>query len=156
REYIRQAALGLQYIHEHGLVHRDIKPSNLMLASGGRQPSVESASVLDAPTGRLHPPLANGTIKILDLGLARLQKHAGGEPATSITGSNTTMMGTVDYMAPEQAMDARTLDIRADIYSLGCTLFYLLTAQPPFPGGTEAERLVRHQMKRPPDVRQLR
>src|SRR5262249_39920703 len=95
-------------------------------------------------------------LKILDLGRARLQQRGTGELATTITGSNTIMMGTVDYMAPEQALDSHVVDIRADIYSLGCTLFYLLTGQPPFPGGTEAEKLVRHQMKPPPDVRQLR
>jgi serine/threonine protein kinase len=95
-------------------------------------------------------------VKILDLGLARLRQRTGGEDATSITGSNTTMMGTVDYMAPEQAIDSHAVDIRADIYSLGCTLFYLLTGQPPFPGGTEAEKLVKHQMKLPPDVREMR
>jgi hypothetical protein len=95
-------------------------------------------------------------VKILDLGLARLQQRATGELATTITGSNTTMMGTVDYMAPEQALDSHAVDIRADIYSLGCTLFYLLTGQPPFPGGTDAEKLVRHQLKQPPDVHQMR
>jgi hypothetical protein len=94
-------------------------------------------------------------VKILDLGLARLQQR-GGELATTITGSNTTMMGTVDYMAPEQALDSHAVDIRADIYSLGCTLFYLLTGHPPFPGGTEAERLVKHQLKPPPNIREMR
>jgi hypothetical protein len=94
-------------------------------------------------------------LKILDLGLARLQQAAD-SAASTITGSNTTMLGTLDYMAPEQAMDSHSVDIRADIYSLGCTLFYLLTGQPPFPGGSNAEKLVRHQMKLPPDILQVR
>jgi serine/threonine-protein kinase len=150
REYIRQAAAGLQYIHEHGMVHRDIKPSNLMVV--GRR----AGSVSDGSSTVANASGSAVTVKILDLGLARLQQRATGELATTITGSNTTMMGTVDYMAPEQAIDSHHVDIRADIYSLGCTLFYLLTRQPPFPGGTEAEKLVRHQMKLPPDVREMR
>jgi serine/threonine-protein kinase len=139
KEYIRQAAAGLQCIHENGMVHRDIKPSNLMV----------SRRVVSGESGTSHP------LKILDLGLARLQQAAD-SAASTITGSNTTMLGTLDYMAPEQAMDSHSVDIRADIYSLGCTLFYLLTGQPPFPGGTEAEKLLRHQMKLPPLVREMR
>jgi serine/threonine-protein kinase len=153
REYIREAAVGLQYIHEHGMVHRDIKPSNLMLCGSVGEWKSDSAPALGHSHSRT---LSHSHVKILDLGLARLQQRATGELATTITGSNTTMMGTVDYMAPEQAIDSHTVDIRADIYSLGCTLFYLLTGQPPFPGGTEAEKLVKHQMKLPPDVRELR
>jgi serine/threonine-protein kinase len=153
REYIRQAAVGLQYIHEQGMVHRDIKPSNLMLCERVGEWKSESALGLE----RSHSPsLSHSHIRILDLGLARLHQRATGETATAITGSNTTIMGTVDYMAPEQALDSHAVDIRADIYSLGCTLFYLLTGQPPFPGGTEAERLVRHQLKQSPDVREMR
>jgi hypothetical protein len=105
-EIARQAALGLQGIHEHGLVHRDIKPSNLLLT----------------PTGQ---------VKILDLGLARLY----GEPAP---GDELTyagqVMGTADYMAPEQGRDSHEVDIRADIYSLGCTLYKLLAGRAPFSG----------------------
>jgi serine/threonine protein kinase len=148
REYIRQAAVGLQYIHEHGMVHRDIKPSNLMVS--GRVVSSELCGTTH------HSLLTTHQLKILDLGLARLQRRGGGETSSAITGSNTMMIGTVDYMAPEQAIDSHAVDIRADVYSLGCTLFYLLTGQPPFPGGTEAEKLVRHQMKAAPDVRELR
>jgi serine/threonine protein kinase len=155
REYIRQAAVGLQYIHEQGMVHRDIKPSNLMRMASGKGPGAspeENHSASSLATS--HQPLA--TVKILDLGLARLQRRAGGETSSALTGSNTMMMGTVDYMAPEQAIDSHAVDIRADVYSLGCTLFYLLTGQPPFPGGTEAEKLVRHQIKPAPDVRESR
>ncbi len=105
-ELARQTALGLQYAHEHGLVHRDVKPSNLMLT----------------PEGQL---------KILDLGLARFHREqaAGDE----VTGTGQAM-GTADYMAPEQASDSRTVDIRADIYSLGCTLYKLLCGRAPFSG----------------------
>ena len=103
-ELIRQAASGLQYIHEHGCVHRDIKPSNLMLTPAGQ-------------------------VKVLDLGLALLlsEQPAGGE----LTGSGQAM-GTADYMAPEQILDSHGVDIRADIYSLGCTLYKLLVGRAPF------------------------
>jgi serine/threonine protein kinase len=99
-ELIRQAALGLQAIHEAGLVHRDIKPSNLLLSS-------------------------DGVVKVSDLGLARLR-----EDDQELTGSGC-LMGTAGYIAPEQALDPRSVDIRADVYSLGCTLFKLLTGQAP-------------------------
>src|SRR5262249_13363452 len=114
----------------------------------------KAKAVLDSHLPTAHCPLP--TIKILDLGLARLRTRASGESSSTITGSNTVMLGTVDYMAPEQAIDSHAVDIRADIYSLGCTVFYWLTGQPPFPGGTEAQKLVAHQMKSPPDVRELR
>jgi serine/threonine protein kinase len=105
-ELTRQAALGLQQIHEHGLVHRDLKPSNLLLTHAGQ-------------------------VKVLDLGLALLRgDHAAVEELTS----PGQTMGTWDYLAPEQATDTHTVDIRADIYSLGCTLYTLLAGQPPFRG----------------------
>jgi serine/threonine protein kinase len=113
-ELIRQAALGLQHAHEHGLVHRDIKPQNLMLT-------------------------AKGKVKVLDLGLALLRNDRfllGG-----LTGSGQ-VMGTADYMAPEQWEDSHWVDIRADMYSLGCTLYFLLTGWPPF-GGPGNESIVR-------------
>ena len=101
-ELIRQAAVGLQHIHEHSLVHRDIKPANLMLSR-------------------------DASVKILDLGLARLETR---QMSRDLTGPGVAM-GTVDYMAPEQWVDSSAVDIRADIYSLGCTLYFLLTGQPP-------------------------
>ncbi len=104
-ELVRQACLGLQYIHEQGLVHRDLKPSNLMLT---RQ----------------------GTVKILDLGLARFHFEQSEEEMTN----SGQAMGTADYMAPEQASDSHAVDIRADIYSLGCTLYKLLAGSAPFEG----------------------
>lgn len=101
-ELVRQAAVGLQHIHEHNLVHRDIKPANLLLAR-------------------------DGSVKILDLGLARLDTRQMSRDLTQ----PGMAMGTVDYMAPEQWVDSSAVDIRADIYSLGCTLYFLLTGQPP-------------------------
>jgi serine/threonine protein kinase len=106
-EIIRQAALGLQHIHEHGLVHRDIKPSNLMLAR-------------------------DGTVKLLDLGLVLLQESVQSS-AADLTSSGR-IMGTIDYMAPEQGSDSHDVDIRADIFSLGATFYKLLTGLAPFSG----------------------
>ncbi len=130
-ELIRQAALGLQCVHENGLVHRDIKPSNLML------------------TG-------NGQVKILDLGLALLgtDQPAGEE----MTGTGIAM-GTSDYMAPEQAADSHKVDIRADIYALGCTLYRLLTGHAPFHGPeykNNLEKMMGHMRDPVPPIRQLR
>jgi len=125
-EYVRQAALGLQYAHEKGLVHRDVKPSNLLLARPGRDPET-------------------AVVKLLDLGLAR----AAGTPQDEGRGG---LAGTPDYMAPELAVDSRTADVRSDLYSLGCTFFYLLTGQPPYPGGGWTEKLVRHRFDPVPSV----
>jgi uncharacterized protein (TIGR03067 family) len=137
-EYVRQAALGLRCIHEHGLVHRDIKPSNLIVtkAKGSKAQGAE-------------------LIKILDLGLARLHRPID-EATAAVTGASAVLMGTLDYMAPEQALDFHNVDIRADIYSLGCTLYYLLTGQPPFPGGTLAHKVLRQQQAQPQPIEQLR
>lgn len=104
-ELVRQAAVGMQHVHEKGWTHRDLKPSNLMLDQ-------------------------SGVVKILDLGLARLITNTESS-SEQITASNQ-MMGTYDYMSPEQWEDSRSVDIRADIYSLGCTLFCLLSGRPPF------------------------
>jgi len=122
-EIIRQVALGLQAIREYGLVHRDIKPSNLMLAS------------LRSPSGRgAEGDGGEGAVKILDLGLALLQSASlPSEQGSEVTTSGQ-IMGTSDYMAPEQATDSHHIDIRADIYSLGCTLYRLLAGRAPFSG----------------------
>jgi serine/threonine protein kinase len=144
--YIRQAALGLDYAHQRGLVHRDIKPSNLILASGGcKAPGSEP--------GALQPLLA-GVVKILDLGLARLRYAPCNSRTADLTlasGKGMTQ-GTPDYMAPEQALDFHGADIRSDLYSLGCTLYYLLAGQPPFAGGALAEKLLKHQQAAPPPL----
>jgi len=114
---IIQAARGLEYAHARGIVHRDIKPANLLLEQ-------------------------SGTVKILDMGLARLQ--TGGPEQDELTGSGQ-IMGTVDYMAPEQAMSTKNVDTRADIYSLGITLWYLLSAHPMYDGETAIAKLMAHQ-----------
>jgi WD40 repeat protein len=126
--YVRQAALGLQHAYERGMVHRDIKPHNLLLTRQGQ-------------------------VKILDFGLARFAREAG--PATPLTAVNS-MMGTPDYVAPEQANDARSADIRADIYSLGCTLYHLLTGRPPFGHLPLMGKLVAHVQEQPRPVTELR
>ena len=141
-EVVRQVALGLQYAHEHGLVHRDIKPSNLMLTS------------LPSHTGR--GAGGEGIVKILDLGLALLGANPPADGELTAAGS---AVGTADYIAPEQVSDAHSVDIRADIYSLGCTLYKLLTGRAPFIGPqykTQAEKLVGHLKETPPPVQRLR
>lgn len=114
-ELIRQAAIGLQHAHEHSLVHRDVKPANLMLATS------QSSLALDDP----QQPI----VKILDLGLARLFTEQEGDLT-----STEQIMGTIDYMAPEQTRDSHQVDIRADVYSLGASLYKLLSGRAPFEG----------------------
>jgi serine/threonine-protein kinase len=128
-EYIRQAALGLQHAHEKGLVHRDIKPGNLIVSRSGSDGSP--------------------VVKILDFGLARFEEHT--ERMTRLTQLGR-ILGTVDYISPEQAGDASVVDIRADIYSLGCSLFYLLTGKPPFAGADSMERTLARLLKDAPSV----
>ena len=132
-EIVRQTAAALQHAHQHGLVHRDIKPSNLMLAS---------------------PP----TVKLLDLGLALLQETHEQVPGDELTAASQ-MMGTADYIAPEQAGDSHSVDIRADIYSLGCTLYKLLTGEAPYSGAefnTPLKKMMAHVGRPLPDARRLR
>jgi serine/threonine protein kinase/formylglycine-generating enzyme required for sulfatase activity/tetratricopeptide (TPR) repeat protein len=114
---ILQAARGLEYAHARGVVHRDIKPANLLLDSGG-------------------------TVKILDMGLARLDSEAADQDQLTGTGQ---VMGTVDYMAPEQVTDTRTADGRADIYALGITLWFLLTGRRAYEGESMMRRLLAHR-----------
>lgn len=137
-EYIRQAAVGLQYAHGRGLVHRDIKPSNLLVTKAPGSQSV-------------------GLVKLLDLGLARLQQPIKGSKTANLTvlAGNSVMQGTPDYMSPEQAIDFHQADIRSDIYSLGCTLYFLLAGQPPFAGSNLAEKLMKHHQV-DPEVESIR
>jgi serine/threonine protein kinase len=123
-----QAALGLQHAFEHGLAHRDIKPQNLMLTPKGQ-------------------------VKVLDFGLARMRgpKDVG----KGLTQADS-FMGTPEYVSPEQATDARQADIRADIYSLGCTLYALLTGRPPFQEDTMVKLVMAHIEKQPPALHELR
>jgi WD40 repeat protein len=128
--YIRQAALGLQHAHERGLVHRDIKPANPQVTAQGT------------------------VVKILDLGLARAPE-GGDRPGAGLTQAGT-IMGTPDYIAPEQIADPRRVDIRADVYSLGCTFYFLLAGRPPIPTGTWEEKLVSHGKVEPQPIEQIR
>lgn len=122
--YTMLAAEGLQHAHESQLIHRDVKPANLLL------------------TGK-------NAIKILDLGLALFT----GDDRTSLTiEHNENVLGTADYLAPEQALSSHDVDLRADIYGLGCTLYFLLTGHPPFPEGTLAQRIALHQSKKPKSI----
>jgi serine/threonine-protein kinase len=151
-EYIRQAASGLRHAHERGLVHRDLKPGNLLL-TGSRESGMESAQA--SP----RPPIPNSqrpTIKILDLGLALLHPDGSARPSSTDVTKSGALIGTPDYMAPEQAINARTVDIRADLYSLGCTLYYLLTAHAPFEDASLLEKLFKHKFEPPPPLASLR
>jgi serine/threonine-protein kinase len=136
-DFMRQAALALQHAHEIGMVHRDVKPANLLVQ-------------------RPHSTSASGycMVKILDFGLARLASLDGsGAPGRdSILAVENTVMGTPDYLSPEQARNLHDVDIRSDLYSLGCTFYYLLTGKVPFPGGTTLEKLVRHSTVEAPPV----
>ncbi len=121
-----QIAYALVHASMRGVVHRDIKPSNIIITPGGRA-------------------------KLVDMGLARRFERGGDH---GLTQSGMTL-GTFDYISPEQARDPRDVDVRSDLYSLGCTLFHMLTGRPPFPGGTVLQKLIQHQEEAPADVRML-
>lgn len=140
-EYVRQAALGLQHAHEKCMVHRDIKPANLLLTS----PPVNTGGPADED--------ASPVVKILDMGLARFSSELSEEGALTQTGQ---IMGTPDYIAPEQAQNTKLADIRSDIFSLGCTLFRLITGQLPFRGANVMEKLMARTLEDAPRVRSLR
>jgi serine/threonine protein kinase len=134
---IYQALQGLQHIHGHGLVHRDLKPANLMLVP---------------PPAQAQPPdsTLGCTVKILDIGLGRVGYEEGAEQRDDpgLTGEGV-LLGTPDYMAPEQARDPRAIDIRADVYSLGCVLYHLLAGQTPFPDTNIISQMIRHATEAP-------
>lgn len=147
-EYVAQAALGLHHAHELGMIHRDVKPSNLLVA---RVPSAARAGVGDAPL--LEELRRAGLVKVLDLGLARVAEQADGASALTTEGN---VMGTPDFIAPEQARNPHGVDGRADLYSLGCTLYYLLAGRPPFPESSALEKLLMHQCDEPLPLEALR
>lgn len=120
-DFIRQAALGLQHAHEHSIIHRDVKPSNLLWSN------------------RYEPD----QIKVSDLGLAKMQDSSHLTPLTALG----VIPGSADFVAPEQTTSPSSIDNRADIYSLGCTFYTLLTGRPPFPGGTVIDKAMRHRVE---------
>ncbi|MEC7565653.1 MAG: serine/threonine-protein kinase [Planctomycetota bacterium] len=128
-DYMTQAAVGLAYAHEQGIIHRDIKPHNMLLDR-------------------------EGVLKILDMGLVSLQRPEGAED-DSLT-QNNQIIGTVDYMSPEQAENIRNIDQRADIYSLGCSIYRLLVGHPPFPGESAIQKLLAHRDHPIPSLRDQR
>ncbi len=153
--YIRQAAEGLQHAHERGMVHRDIKPQNLMLQRG------------QGPGDREQFSGSRPAVKILDFGLARFASEVVPAPGSSADAPATqgpegritafgTMMGTPDYLAPEHSRDAQSADIRADIYALGCTLYFLLAGRPPFAAGSVLEKVKAHAQQEPQPLTELR
>ena len=126
--YTYQIAQALEHASQRAVIHRDIKPSNVLITPDGRA-------------------------KLVDMGLARLNQVAQAD--NDLTASGVTL-GTFDYISPEQARDPRSADVRSDLYSLGCSFFYMLTGRPPFPEGTVLQKLLQHQGDHPPDPRTLR
>ena len=122
-----QVADALEHASEREVVHRDIKPSNIVITPAGKA-------------------------RIVDMGLARLH-HLEGDRDLTVSG---VTLGTFDYISPEQARDSRTADVRSDLYSLGCTMFFMLTGRPPFADGSMVQKLLRHQQERPPAIESLR
>jgi serine/threonine-protein kinase len=149
-DYVRQVAQGLQHAHQLGLVHRDIKPANLFLINPPRL-VLESKPL---PTGRVGEPV----VKILDWGLARMAHATETDPAAAsdIEFEKGALIGTADFIAPEQAHDATLVDIRSDIYSLGCAFYYLLSGAPPFAGTSLMQKLLQHREAPVPKVRDQR
>lgn len=123
-----EVAEGLDHAHSHGLIHRDLKPSNILVTP-------------------------NDHAKVLDMGLAIIQGEVAND--RTIVGGQGYVVGTMDYLAPEQAEDAFKVDGRADIYSLGCSLYYVLTGRPPFPGGNALQKIMRHYTEEPVPVEQV-
>jgi serine/threonine protein kinase len=124
---LAEVAAGLEHAHAVGLIHRDLKPSNILI------------------TPRDHA-------KVLDLGLAMTHGETGD---ALVVGGQGYILGTMDYIAPEQTVDPLAVDARSDVYSLGCTLYYVLTGQPPFPGGTAKEKIMRHRNDTPTPLAEL-
>jgi serine/threonine-protein kinase len=143
-DYVRQIANGLQCAHNLGMVHRDIKPANLLVQTRGRAPG------------------SPGLVKISDFGLARLNAPPTDGTTPDVSNSGTivarenTVMGTPDYLSPEQSRNLHSVDIRSDLYSLGCTFYFLLTGQVPFPGGNTLDKLIRHSTEVPVPVSAFR
>ncbi len=127
-DVIRQAARGLEHAHSKGVIHRDVKPANVLIDK-------------------------EGSVRLLDMGLALVMAD---EQESLTVANNENVLGTADYLAPEQALNSHEVDHRADIYGLGCTLYFLLTGKPPFSDGTLAQRIAKHQTEMPTPIRQIR
>jgi serine/threonine-protein kinase len=158
-DLVRQTALGLQHAFERGLMHRDIKPANLLLQSVVRnQSSVVSDknSAAGSLTTDHGPRTTDSLVKITDFGLARWTDDDDPTRPVSRLTQMGTVLGTPEFIAPEQARNSSTCDIRADLYSLGCTFYYLLAAQAPFPTGTLTDKLLAHQLDQPEAVNKVR
>ena len=132
-QFARLAALALQHAHEHGMVHRDVKPQNMMVTRKGQ-------------------------LKVLDFGLARAVRPPDGGPAGADGGltNPNLVVGTPDYLSPEQAKNSATVDIRSDVYSLGCTLYFMLTGRTPFSGDSPLEKMIAHVNDDVPDLSAVR
>jgi serine/threonine-protein kinase len=177
--FIRQAALGLEHASGRGMVHRDIKPSNLLVtapragSTARRSLQVEDRSLT---TGQVEEAVRSGqepahqagapgspfwmspgaVVKILDMGLARLTETTESDPVLSSLTHEGSVVGTPDYIAPEQARNSHLADIRSDLYSLGATFYFLLAGRPPFPEGSAVEKLLMHQLDDPQPLEELR
>ena len=127
-DLVAQAARGLHHAHSKGVIHRDVKPANLLVNS-------------------------KGVVKLLDMGLALVSSD---DEESLTVANNENVLGTADYLAPEQALNSHEVDHRADIYGLGCTMYFLLTGRPPFSDGTLAQRIAKHQTEMPDAIRQHR
>ena len=146
-DYMRQAALGLQHAHERGLVHRDVKPGNLIVSpapQGGGLPAVPEL------------PFRGAVLKILDMGLARLDQLADFSSPPVSKPVKEMVMGTPDYMAPEQWLNPHQVDIRADLYSLGCTFYHLLAGKAPFAAEDWRRKRQRHLSDEATPIEQVR
>ncbi|MEM9646306.1 MAG: serine/threonine-protein kinase, partial [Planctomycetota bacterium] len=127
-DLLSQAADGLQHAHTKGVIHRDVKPANLLIDQDGR-------------------------VRLLDMGLALVEAQ---DDESLTVANNENVLGTADYLAPEQALNSHTVDHRADIYGLGCTMYFLLTGRPPFSDGTLAQRIAKHQNEMPVSIKKHR
>jgi eukaryotic-like serine/threonine-protein kinase len=141
-EMMRQAGRALQYAHERGLVHRDIKPANLLIPRPRGTPAAETPA--DTPP----------VVKVVDFGLARLHRSVNANSLPSQT--EKRFVGTPDYVSPEQVRNASAVDIRSDLYSLGCTFYYALTGRKPFHGESVFEVVVKHLEEEPPPLESVR
>lgn len=127
--YVRQVAMGLEFAFKNGIIHRDVKPGNILIDR-------------------------RGTAKILDMGLARFFKDQSDN--LTVKYDDKIVLGTADYVAPEQVANSHNVDVRADVYALGATLYFLLAGHPPFPTGTSSQKLIWHRTKDPTPIREIR